>query len=90
MDISEINMRLSSMAWTSINGKQSDDDVRIFPAARVQAEVIGVYQRFASEAQRFEVVSQDGRMVVRPWLPETNLLAQSSYGVTEETLLKVA
>ena len=84
MDISEINMRLSSLAWTSSNGAGPGDDIRIFPSARNDSEVIGAYDRLAADAQRFEVVCQDGQVFVRPWLPQTGDVAVASVMPFEE------
>ncbi|MDO8585603.1 MAG: hypothetical protein Q7T82_01040 [Armatimonadota bacterium] len=84
MDISEINMRLSSLAWTSSNGAGPGGDVRIFPSAKNDFEVIGAYDRLAADAQRFEVVCQDGQVYVRPWLPETTNAAVASRMPLEE------
>ena len=84
MEISDINIRLSSLAWTSSNGIRSDNDIRIFPSAKAESQVIGAYDRFAADAQRFEVVSQDGQVFVRPWLPSTSQAVAASFGSVDE------
>jgi len=93
VEISEINMRLNSLSWTSCNGAISGDAIRIFPSAKSESEVIGTFDRFAADAQRFEVVSQYGQVSVRPWLPLTSDLAVSSFGSVdgeEEQTLRAA
>lgn len=89
MGISEINMKLSSMAWTSSNGIKSGQDVRIFPEAGAETEVIGSFSRFAADAQQFEVVSQDGEIVVRPVLPDSSTRARSRYGFSDEDAVQL-
>jgi len=93
VEISEVNVRLESLAWTRCNGAKSGGSVRILPSAGSESQVIGTYERFAADAQRFEVVSQYGQMSIRPWLPATSDLAISSFGSIdrdEEQALKAA
>jgi hypothetical protein len=80
LDIAEINLKLSSLAWASSNGGRSGEAIRVFPAAKPEAEVIGAFDRFAGDAQRFEMVWQHGEVSVRPWLPEAGQAARASFG----------
>jgi hypothetical protein len=92
LHIADINMKLASLAWTSSVGSKTGDELRVFPTAKSDTQVVGSYNRFAEDAQRFETVFQEGRVSVRPWLPETREGMVSDYGYTEddEQLLKAA
>lgn len=92
MEIADINMKLASLAWTSSAGTKTGDELRVFPTAKSDTQVVGSYNRFAEDAQRFEMIVQEGRISVRPWLPETCEAAVSDYGYTENEgeLLKAA
>ena len=92
MNIADINLKLSSLAWASSNGNLSPDDVQILPDMEPGNDVIADFQRFAEDAQRFEMVWQDGCVSVRPWLPEPRSVAKAAYGPThdQESLLKAA
>lgn len=68
-------------------------DVRLFPSARNETQVIGAFDRLGAGAQRFEVVSQDGQVSVRPWLPPTAEVAIGSFGWSDneqEQMMKAA
>jgi hypothetical protein len=93
MDVSDINMRLRSLSWASSSGAKTGEAIRIFPPAGNESQVIGSFDRLAADAQRFEVVSQDGEVFVRPWLPSTSDVAIGSFGSVdkeEEQKLKAA
>jgi hypothetical protein len=83
VEISKINVTPTFLSRANANGAGSHLDIRLFPAARSHTEVIGTYDRFGVEGQRWEIVSENGQVSTRPWVPEPEQKTVSRFGFAD-------